>query len=143
MSTDRVFYQDLSLEVMLNRQFEFQRHLVAKGKLKELELMTVKERIQYVRDNLFALDHEGHELINNTSWKPWADGERFDREKCIEELADMFAFLFNITLAVGFANPLADWETIAEEVGEAIWKKVELNHERQRRPEGYEGVGGK
>lgn len=151
-------YGNLTFRTMLWHQSQFQELLARTGKLPaRLGEMTTEQRVAYIKDALFALDHEGHELIENMSWKHWASGERFDRQACIEELVDLYAFLFNITLAIGFFHDEIhgdDWQddheapiphtitSIAEEVGRHVWEKVEKNFERQQRPEGYKGVGG-
>lgn len=88
-------------------------------KLKE---MSDTQRIDYIRWNVVALEHELHEALDETGWKPWANARHINRDAYVGELIDAFHFLMNLLLAV---------EVTDQEMTEKYWAKHRVNAERQ------------
>ena len=83
--------------------------------------------------NVFALEHELHELVDETSWKEWADVEPFiNRDAAVKEAVDALHFLINIMLHL---------DVTPVELLERYRAKNAVNHQRQ--DDGYDGVSTK
>lgn len=94
-------------------------------------IMTDKEKIEYIRTMILALEDELHEALAETTWKPWATAPpAIHRDRYLRELTDAFHFLINLYLVV---------VAVPDEVYELYMKKNKRNFERQ--DEGYDGTG--
>lgn len=96
--------------------------------------MSVQQRVDFIKENVLALTDELHELLAETSWKPWAKSEFLNEEKAFSELIDAWHFMMNIMLAV---MPNAEASDIAEHLANAYFTKREINVKRQE--VGYDG----
>jgi dUTPase-like protein len=95
----------------------------------------VSEQIAYVKDMLLALYREIGECLDETTWKPWATGEKaIHRGNLMTELTDAWCFLCNVWFAV---MPNATPAQVAQAMAVNHDVKVQLNHKRQ--DEGYDG----
>lgn len=94
--------------------------------------MTTAERVQFIHWNVTALVDELHEALGETSWKPWAKGDRLDREAFLGELVDAQHFLNNLYLVIGAE---------ATEITFRYLDKSAINRTRQE--DGYDGVSSK
>jgi hypothetical protein len=97
------------------------------------------ERSAFILWNAYALEDEVHEATSEVSWKPWAQGDRFDRDAFLGELVDALHFLGNLLLTT--VEPDGSIDSLAKEVGERYKAKRQRNLERQL--EGYDGVSTK
>lgn len=100
--------------------------------------MLVRDRVEYVKMNVMAIEHELHELLDETSWKPWADAEYLNEDAAFKELIDAWHFLMNIMIAL---SPNQSAFDIAERLVGTYGEKREINAKRQ--VEGYDGVSTK
>lgn len=91
-----------------------------------------EERVEYVKTMLLALIAESVEALEETSWKPWAKSEFFNRDAFIGELVDIGHFLANCLTAAGCTD---------EEWAERYHDKQKKNAQRQE--DGYDGVSTK
>jgi hypothetical protein len=91
------------------------------------------ERADWIRMNALAAIKEIGESLDETRWKPWAVrvGEVVNRELFITEIVDAMHFLANLLATVGCTD---------EEFAQRYGTKVQVNYERQARPEGYDDV---
>jgi dUTPase-like protein len=96
--------------------------------------MDVQERVDYISMNVLALTDELHELLAETSWKPWAKSEFINETKAHGELVDAWHFMMNIMIAI---YPWLSAGDIAESLTLAYEKKREVNVQRQE--DGYDG----
>jgi dimeric dUTPase (all-alpha-NTP-PPase superfamily) len=85
------------------------------------------ESQEFINNMILALQVELVELLNTTMWKPWRkysneDKQKYYKERYLQELADCYIFLFNLSLAKGFTF---------EEIDEQIHKKININLLRQ------------
>lgn len=104
----------------------------------ELDEMNVQERVDYIKENVLAMTDELHELLAETSWKPWAKSVFLNEEKAFSELVDVWHFMMNIMLAI---TPNVEASQLAEELTKSYFKKREVNVQRQE--DGYDGVSTK
>lgn len=119
------------LQLMLEQQDNLQRESY---QLSPTE-MTTDERVQYIMWNVLALTSELHELLNETSWKPWTHGpEEINSELGMNELVDAWHFLMNLALAL---NPGRSAATVASQLYAGYLEKRGINARRQR--VGYDG----
>jgi hypothetical protein len=98
--------------------------------------MNDEERIQYIKDQVLALQLEIAEFMNEVGWKPWATSRHINRDAAFGELRDAWQHLTNLMLAVngGLASDVArDLET-------ELYRKHTLNYERIG---AYDGVSDK
>lgn len=63
--------------------------------------MSTEELVDYIKNQVLALLDEGHEALNEVSWKPWAKDTFVNHEALRGELADILCFLVNLALAAG------------------------------------------
>lgn len=63
--------------------------------------MSTEELVEYIKNQVLALLDEGHEALNEVSWKPWAKDTFVNHKELAGELADILCFLVNLALAVG------------------------------------------
>lgn len=121
-----------TLEMVLNKQAEFQKKFGYEGK--ETDLETVSSLIH--THSAFAIE-EIYEMLRELPFhKPWKDYSDWTLEKHIEqnhkgkeEWIDVFIFMMNIGLFLGFD---------AKMIETMYLEKLGLNHARQEDPElGY------
>lgn len=96
--------------------------------------MTLQERVDFIKENVLALTDELHELLAETSWKPWAKSEFLHVEKARSELIDAWHFMMNIQIALSYwLSP----DDIAEQMATMYELKRGINEQRQE--DGYDG----
>lgn len=94
---------------------------------------TVAQRIEAIKGNLFALEHELHELADEMKWKDWTAGPPYiNRDAAVKEAIDALHFLVNIFLHLSVTP---------EELLTRYVYKNEVNAKRQ--DTGYDGVSTK
>jgi NTP pyrophosphatase (non-canonical NTP hydrolase) len=84
--------------------------------------MSTEELVEYIKNQVLALLDEGHEALNEVSWKPWAQDTFVNVEALRGELADILCFLVNLALAAGMT---------AEDFYAAHQEKARRNIKRQ------------
>jgi hypothetical protein len=87
-------------------------------------------RDDYIRWNTLAAIKELSEALDETSWKPWVDYEKFNRDEFIGELVDVLHFVANLLVTAG----CTDSELSARYNG-----KMQVNAKRQA--DGYTDDG--
>lgn len=89
-------------------------------------------KIKFLKDMVYALEDELHEMMNEVGWKPWATSRHIHEDPARSELVDAWHFFMNLMLVLGVTP---------EALEEAYFTKRALNAKRQA--EGYDGVEGK
>lgn len=87
-------------------------------------------RDEYIRWNTLAAVKELMETLDETSWKPWVDYDKFNRNEYVGELVDVLHFVANLLVT---AN-CSDAELAARYNG-----KMQVNAKRQA--DGYTDDG--
>jgi dUTPase len=118
---------------MLRGQLDFQRTLG-----KDFVVMTTAERITWVKEMYVAAVQELGEALDETSWKSWATGERFDADALVRELCDAFQFMMNMIFA---SYPDASPDELARTLYSVHARKLAVNHRRHE--ENYDAVSSK
>ena len=87
------------LKLMFNLQKEFQKQS-GNGELPKLDGDLVS------MFSLGLISELGEVLQEYKGWKPWKAKDSFtnNREQCLDEVVDMWHFMINLTLALGFDN---------------------------------------
>lgn len=80
---------------------------------------------QMVANYGHALIHEVGELMDELSWSPWKDQKPVNRERTLDEFADVLAFLGVLTVYVQRATGAT-----VQEMAEAYLKKTRVNVDR-------------
>lgn len=82
-----------------------------------------EQRASYIRDNVLALHVEADELLNETRWKPWlnGDGSIISRKAYIDEVADIILFALNLANAA---------DATGDELVQALLRKQARNVQR-------------
>lgn len=82
-----------------------------------------EQRASFIRDNVLALHVEADELLNETRWKPWlnGDGKIISRKAYIDEVADLLLFVLNLANAA---------DATGEEIVHALFSKQARNVQR-------------
>lgn len=115
---------------MLKQQHELQRTAMGRDPL----LMSMEDRVAYVKDMIFALEHELHEAADEVTWKSWTKGPAdINEDAFFGELVDAWHFLMNLFL-VAYQIPAAD--LAYRLAGWYDWKRA-INIKRQE--DGYDG----
>lgn len=115
--------------------------LQAEGLGIDLPGFNTEERVNYIHYNTTGISAEIHEALDETSWKPWANGDPYiNRDLYMKELIDALHFLGNLFLVVmpNSPTPIAD---LAAEIEERYKHKRVVNIKRQE--DGYDGKTGK
>lgn len=91
------------------------------------DMPTTKDKTQFVKDMVLALEDELHEALFEVSWKPWAKGEHFRKEAFRSELIDAWHFFMNLCL-------------VADMTPEMLYQEYMKKHKKnaQRQAEGYD-----
>jgi hypothetical protein len=63
-------------EDRLSRMIEMQRELQTKTYGHDFTVMSTQDRVHFIKENVLAMTDELHELLAETSWKPWAKSTR-------------------------------------------------------------------
>lgn len=113
----------------LQDAFDHQRQLQRNSFGYDFDRMTDEERVRFITWNTLAGTDEAHEALNETSWKPWAQGTWINVEELKKELVDEFHFFMNRCLAAGMD---------AEELLGRYFEKARINAARQAA--GYDAV---
>ena len=79
-----------------------------------------------VAEQALGLMTEAAEFADASCWKPWKTSAEFDREKFLDEAADVMNF---------FGNMLNEFNVTADELFNAFMAKNEVNY--QRMADGY------
>lgn len=90
------------------------------------------KKMEYIREQAYALTDELHEATAETGWKSWATSNHINRDAYKGELADVFIFFMNLMLVAGITP---------SELLEMVKAKIAKNHKRQ--DDGYDGVSTK
>jgi hypothetical protein len=87
---------------------------------------------EFIRWNVLAADHELHEFMDHTQWKPWSNrrGEIRDRDGAVEELVDVLHFIANLSVAMGITTA---------ELNRVYEHKMAVN--KQRQLDNYDSFG--
>lgn len=86
----------------------------------------------YVRWNALALMAEMAEALNHISWKPWTANEQWlEREKFLEELADVGLFLGNMLASVGCSTE--EYHQLVSTKQEVVKNRLTSGRYEQRR----------
>ena len=93
----------------------------------------------YVLRNAYALEDEIHEATNEVDWKPWVDGQVFNRDAFLKELIDAQHFLMNLMLLCKEQGQSVD--DFARETFGRYLGKADVNRIRQET--GYDGRSSK
>lgn len=102
---------------------------------------TLEERVEYIRWNVLALEDELHEMLRETSWKPWASATFIHRDEAFNEMVDAWHFFMNIMWAITGIGTFGEAQVLADIFTERYQEKRLRNVQRQL--EGYTGeVGG-
>jgi dUTPase len=118
----------MSLHDTFARQADFQRHIDAHPESME----DPEEKIQYIKDMVYALESELHEMMQEIGWKPWATSRHINYEAAKSELVDTFQFFMNLCFALGMS---------ADELLDRHAEKLKINYSRAGG--GYDGVSTK
>ena len=94
-----------------------------------LPKQTIKDQVEWAKENHIAAMDELHEALGEISWKPWATAEFLNREAYIGEIVDALHFIGNMLAGVGCTD---------EELSDAYLEKMERN--RARRAGEYTGL---
>lgn len=114
--------------VTLADLLEEQRRLELKFGV-DFAVMTIDERVQFIKDMTLALENELHEALNETAWKPWQRGPRYVNYGAYAgEVVDAFHLILCLMLAGNMS---------ADDLVRGYRAKRELNAKRQI--EGYTG----
>ncbi len=81
------------------------------------------DRAEWVQREIMALIVEAGELLQEVNYKWWKDPKPIDRDKILDEMADIFHFFLAACLRMGFS---------ADELYNAYCRKNEENFRRQR-----------
>ena len=92
----------------------------------------VQGAVNFIHWNVTALTDELHELLGETSWKPWAKGDYINLTSAKSEAIDALHFLLNLFIALNMD---------ADEIEEKYLAKRAKNIKRQE--DGYDGRTGK
>lgn len=101
--------------------------------------LPIGDRVEYIRWNVLALTDELHEMLAETSWKPWAKADYVNADKATNELIDALHFLMNLFLVLAPEDRGPD--ALAADIFDRYERKRAINAERQRK--GYDGVDSK
>jgi len=77
---------------------------------------------KFRNEMLYAIIAEVVEAGNETTWKSWKKTQEFNKNKFVEELADVQIFLINLVISSGIS-----WKEFQNE----IEKKIKINFKRQ------------
>lgn len=109
------------LQKMMDKQRVFQARLGH-----EFLAGHVKDR-EYFRINALAIMEEVNEILREVNWKPWKRTKPVNIVKLWEEVADLWHFVLNITMAAGLDT--------SDSVYLEYTQKNDENHRRQN--DGY------
>jgi dimeric dUTPase (all-alpha-NTP-PPase superfamily) len=115
---------DERLSELLQHQLDLQRNTFKV----DPTVMTDDERLEYLRFNVLALEDELHEMLNETSWKPWTRGSWINELNALGELADAWHFFLNIMLVL---RPQEGTFALASRFGQMYADKRSVNAHRQ------------
>jgi hypothetical protein len=121
-------------EDRLSRMIEMQRELQTKTYGHDFTVMSTQDRVHFIKENVLAMTDELHELLAETSWKPWAKSEFLNEEKAFSELIDAWHFMMNIMLVI---TPDLDSDHLANLFTSMYFMKRDVNVQRQE--DGYDG----
>jgi hypothetical protein len=126
--------KDSTLQMVLDKQREFQSRFGFKGEETDLESLS-----SLIHTHSHFLNEETIEMLRELPFhKPWKDYSDWDPQKMAdqfeiarEEWIDMFIFLMNVGLFLGFDEEL---------IKQMYLEKLGINHKRQDDPTlGYVG----
>lgn len=119
----------------LDSMFTMQRQLQRDSFGYDIDRMTEAERVEYIKWNVLALTDELHEMLAETSWKPWAKNVGINDDKAFNEMIDAWHFMMNIMMAI---MPNFSPDQLTVELRKRYERKHEVNITRQET--GYDGV---
>lgn len=103
----------------------------------DITQMSTEERINYIRENVLALNAELFEMLQEIGWKSWASSRHINSTEAFHELRDAWQFLTNLMLAVSGDRP----DEVAKLLEQTLYDKHAVNVARN--DNGYDGVSGK
>lgn len=121
-------------EDRLSRMIELQRRLQTETYGHDFTSMSTQDRVNFIKENVLAMTDELHELLAETSWKPWAKSEFLNEEKAFSELIDAWHFMMNIMIAI---TPDISDDHLANLFTASYFQKRDVNVQRQE--DGYDG----
>jgi len=104
----------------------------------DLAALTTRDRVAYAKEMYIALVVELTEALNETSWKSWARGDRFNDDAFFGECIDMWHIMLNMMLV---AQPHLAAAELVKLITTRYLAKNKINHQRQ--DAGYDGVSTK
>jgi dimeric dUTPase (all-alpha-NTP-PPase superfamily) len=121
------------LAQIFEMQAELQQKIRDKQGAPPIDEQSITERIESIKGNVLALEHELHELLDETKWKDWTVGEPFiNRDQAVKESVDVLCFFLNILLHLAVTP---------SELFERYLAKNIVNNQRQ--DDDYDGVSTK
>lgn len=88
------------------------------------------DRDQHIRDNVLAATDELHEVLGETSWKPWStETGVVNKENFKGEIVDVLHFVGNLIILANITE---------EELWEAYREKQNRNRQRMSKAGGYQ-----
>ncbi len=118
------------MDIMFTMQEDLQR-IMPPFRLAPADLPE-EDRALFIRDMVFALADELHEVLGEVGWKPWATSRHVNIPGVKSELIDCWHFFMNLCLAVGFTP---------DQIFAAYTAKHQKNVDRQEK--GYDGLADK
>lgn len=119
------------LALMIQTQADTQRNHFGV----DLQGLTGAARVQALKDNVLAALDELHEVLAESSWKPWQHAEYLHEDAAFGELVDLWCFTMNLMLIV---DPTSTPSELAERLTTHYFAKRNVNVLRQA--DGYTGV---
>lgn len=98
--------------------------------------MDDETRMQYIKDQVLALQSELGEFLNEIGWKPWATSRHINTEAAFGELRDAWQHLTNLMLAT--TGQLSS--DVAARLEVELYRKHTVNYQRIG---AYDGVSTK
>lgn len=91
-------------------QVQFQEVLIQRKYGKPLRELTPQERNQILKDMVLSIHSESSELLDvATNWKLHKPDHPIDRARALEEYVDLFKFVINVFVYMGFFEDEFNW----------------------------------
>lgn len=119
------------LALMIQTQADTQRNHFGV----DLQALAGPVRVQALKDNVLAALDELHEVLAESSWKPWQHAEYLNENAAFGELVDLWCFAMNLMLIVDQTSSPSE---LAERLTNHYFAKRSVNVRRQL--DGYTGL---
>lgn len=83
-----------------------------------------KDRCEYLKDMVVAVEDELHELLAETGWKPWTSSWHLNLDAARMEWIDALFFMVNLAISL---------ELTEEDILKLYWEKYQINLARQQK----------